>query len=438
MKFYADLHIHSKYSRATSKSADLENLALWACKKGVTVVGTGDFTHPKWFEEIKTKLIPEGNGLFKLRPEIEDKIFESLSPLCRNPIRFLLTVEISTIYKKGDKVRKIHHIIHMPDLESAERFNTELDKIGNIASDGRPILGLDSRNLLEIALECSNEKGFLVPAHIWTPWFAVMGSKSGFDSIEECYGDLSEYIFALETGLSSDPYMNWKISSLDKYRLVSNSDAHSPKKLGREATILDTEVDYFKIRDALRTGEGYVGTVEFFPEEGKYYMDGHRSCNLCLEPKETLEYKGICPACGGIITVGVMHRVNKLADKKSNAVPPKTAGQVVSLIPLEEIVSEIKGCGVLSQKVQTTYENLILKLGPELDILRNVSIGKIRKLEGEMLAEAISRLRKEKVIRQSGYDGEYGVIRLFSNDELKESRSEKSIVPKKITQRKLI
>ena len=344
MFFYSDLHIHSKYSRATSKSSNLEELALWAQKKGLTLISTGDFTHPAWFEEIKEKLIPAGTGVFKLRPDIEKHLFQSTTP-----VRFILSVEISTIYKKWDKTRKVHHVVFMPDLKTAEIFRQKLSAIGNIKSDGRPILGLDSRDLLEIALD-SGENSFLIPAHIWTPWFSALGSKSGFDSIEDCYGDLSSHIFAVETGLSSDPEMNWRVSSLDKYRLVSNSDAHSPSKLAREATVFDTEPDYMSIMNALKTGDGYVGTVEFFPEEGKYHEDGHRKCNVCLSPEETIKLNGICPVCHKPMTIGVMHRVNELTDRREKTlIPPETAG---------------------------------------------------------------------KVIKHPGYDGEYGVIRLFEPDEL--------------------
>lgn len=413
MFFYSDLHIHSKYSRATSKSCNLEELALWAQKKGLTLISTGDFTHPAWFEEIKEKLIPAGTGVFKLRPDIEKHLFQNPSP-----VRFLLSVEISTIYKKWDKTRKVHHVVFMPDLKTAEIFRQKLSAIGNIKSDGRPILGLDSRDLLEIALD-SGENSFLIPAHIWTPWFSALGSKSGFDSIEDCYGDLSSHIFAVETGLSSDPEMNWRVSSLDKYRLVSNSDAHSPSKLAREATVFDTEPDYMSIMNALRTGDGYVGTVEFFPEEGKYHEDGHRKCNVCLSPEETIKLNGICPVCHKPMTIGVMHRVNELTDRMDKTlIPPETAGKVFSLVPLLEILSEIMQVGVSSKSVTYEYENLIQKLGSELSILREIPIDDISKAYSPLLGEGISRLRAGKVIKHPGYDGEYGVIRLFEPDEL--------------------
>lgn len=413
MFFYSDLHIHSKYSRATSKSCNLEELALWAQKKGLTLISTGDFTHPAWFEEIKEKLIPAGTGVFKLRPDIEKHLFQSTTP-----VRFILSVEISTIYKKWDKTRKVHHVVFMPDLKTAEIFRQKLSAIGNIKSDGRPILGLDSRDLLEIALD-SGENSFLIPAHIWTPWFSALGSKSGFDSIEDCYGDLSSHIFAVETGLSSDPEMNWRVSSLDKYRLVSNSDAHSPSKLAREATVFDTEPDYMSIMNALKTGDGYVGTVEFFPEEGKYHEDGHRKCNVCLSPEETIKLNGICPVCHKPMTIGVMHRVNELTDRMDKTlIPPETAGKVFSLVPLPEILSEIMQVGVSSKSVTYEYENLLQKLGSELSILREIPIDDISKAYSPLLGEGISRLRAGKVIKHPGYDGEYGVIRLFEPDEL--------------------
>lgn len=412
MFFYADLHIHSKYSRATSKSCNLEELALWAQKKGLSVLSTGDFTHPAWFAEIQEKLIPAGNGVFRLRPDIEKEIFTTSAP-----VRFVLSVEISTIYKKGDKTRKVHHVVFVPDMESAGRFRDKLGSIGNIKSDGRPILGLDSRNLLEIALE-SGEGSYIIPAHIWTPWFSVLGSKSGFDSIDECYGDLAEHIFAVETGLSSDPEMNWKVSKLDKYRLVSNSDAHSPSKLAREATVFDTEPDYFSMMNALKTGDGYVGTVEFFPEEGKYHEDGHRKCNVCLTPQESLKLNNICPVCGKPLTIGVLNRVCTLADRSFDSTfKPATAGEVFSLVPLQEIISEINGVGVQSKSVVTEYERLIRKFGSELSILREIPLDDLSK-DSPLLGEGISRLREGKVIKHAGYDGEYGIIRLFDDSEL--------------------
>ena len=412
MFFYADLHIHSKYSRATSKSCNLEELAVWAQKKGLGVISTGDFTHPAWFAEIQEKLVPAGNGVFRLRPDIEKEIFKTSTP-----VRFVLSVEISTIYKKWDKTRKVHHVVFVPDMEAAGKFRDKLGSIGNIKSDGRPILGLDSRDLLEITLE-SGEGSYIIPAHIWTPWFSVLGSKSGFDSIEDCYGDLSEHIFAVETGLSSDPEMNWKVSKLDKYRLVSNSDAHSPSKLAREATVFDTEPDYYSMMNALKTGDGYVGTVEFFPEEGKYHEDGHRKCNVCLSPQESLKFNNICPVCGKPLTIGVLNRVCALADRSFDSTfKPATAGEVFSLVPLQEIIAEINCVGPQSKSVVTEYERLIRKFVSELSILREIPLDELSK-DSPLLGEGISRLREGRVIKHAGYDGEYGVIRLFDDSEL--------------------
>lgn len=418
MRFHADLHIHSKYSRATSRDLDLEHLAAWAGRKGVSVVGTGDFTHPAWRAELKEKLVPAEPGLFRLRDDLARAVAAELPAACVPDVRFMLQVEISTIYKKGDRTRKVHHLIYAPDFATADRFSERLGRIGNITSDGRPILGLDSRHLLEIALE-SGPDAYLIPAHIWTPWFAVLGSMSGFDSIVDCYGDLSDHIFAVETGLSSDPPMNWRLSMLDRYRLVSNSDAHSPGKLGREATTFDTARDYYAIRRALETGEGFVGTVEFFPEEGKYHLDGHRKCGVRLTPTETLALDALCPTCRQPLTVGVLHRAEKLADRPEGCAAPATAGEVTNLVPLPEVLSELASSGAASKTVTRCYDRLVSTLGPELWILNAAPLEDIARAESSLLAEAITRLRAGQVIRDSGYDGEYGVIRLFEEQELK-------------------
>jgi DNA helicase II / ATP-dependent DNA helicase PcrA len=419
MRFHADLHVHSKYSRATSRDLDLEHLAAWAARKGVGVVGTGDFTHPAWRAELKDKLVPAEPGLFRLRPGIERAVAQELPPACQVPVRFMLSVEISTIYKKGEKTRKVHHLIYAPDFATVDRISDRLARIGNIASDGRPILGLDSRDLLEITLT-SDPGAYFIPAHIWTPWFAALGSQSGFDSIKECYGDLADHIFAVETGLSSDPPMNWRLSMLDRYRLVSNSDAHSPGKLGREATTFDCALDYFAIRKALETGDGYVGTVEFFPEEGKYHLDGHRKCGIKLSPRETLAHGGRCPVCGGPMTIGVLHRVEALADRsEQEALPPPTAGEVSNLVALPEVLGEIAATGPQSKTVERNYGRLLASLGSELTILQSVPLEDIARADSSLMAEAIARLRAGQVIRDAGYDGEYGVIRLFQGDELR-------------------
>jgi len=416
MRFHADVQIHSKYSRATSRDADLEHMALWGRKKGVTVVGTGDFTHPAWMAEIREKLVPAEPGLYRLRPDLEAARDAASPAACGGPVRFMLEVEISTIYKKGDRVRKVHHLIFVPDLDAAGRLTASLSRIGNLASDGRPILGLDSRDLLEIVLQTSPD-AYLIPAHVWTPWFAALGSKSGFDSIEECYGDLAGHVFAVETGLSSDPPMNRRISALDRFRLVSNSDAHSPAKIGREATTYDIALDYFAMRRALETGEGFAGTIEFFPEEGKYHMDGHRKCGVRLTPAETKARRGLCPVCGKAVTVGVLHRIDDLADRPADAAIPQSQ-EFRSFVPLAEILSEVSGVGAGSKTVARRYENLLERVGPELAILESLPIEEIGRVDSPALAEAISRQRAGRVIREAGYDGEYGRVRVFAAGEL--------------------
>src|SRR5215472_370737 len=399
MGFHGDLHVHSKYSRATSRDLDLEHMAWWAARKGIGVIGTGDCVHPAWLTELRDKLVPAGGGLFRLKPELEAQIWKTLPPACVAPVRFMLSVEISTIYKKADRTRKIHHLIYASDFEAVDRLAATLGRIGNIASDGRPILGLDSRDLLEITLE-SGQHSYLVPAHIWTPWFAALGSQSGFDSIAECYGDLADQIFAVETGLSSDPEMNWRISALDRFRLVSNSDAHSPPMLGREATWFDTEPDYFSIQSALRSGIGFGGTVEFFPEEGKYHLDGHRSCDVRMTPEETRAAGGKCPGCGKKPTIGVQHRVDALADRPDGYRPEGAAG-FASFVQLPEILGEIAGVGPKSKSVTAQASALVERFGPELAILTEVPLEDLAAGAPSIVAEAIGRLRRGAVRREA-------------------------------------
>ncbi len=414
MRLIADLHIHSHFSRATSKKLDIPNLAIWAQRKGVNIVGTGDIAHPGWLVEMRESLEPAEEGLYKLKPEVAAAIRDQIPPACRDePVRFLLAGEISNIYKRGGKVRKIHNVIFAPDFETVAAIQAELEKIGNIRSDGRPILGLDSRDLLELILEV-NPRDHLIPAHIWTPWFALLGSKSGFDSVEEAFADLTPHIFALETGLSSDPPMNWRISSLDRYALTSSSDAHSPAKLAREATLFDIDPSYDELFDALRANDPqrYLGTLEFFPEEGKYHYDGHRKCGIVWDPKTTIAHNGICPVCGKPVTVGVMHRVESLADRPDGQ-PKPGAAPFHSLIPLPEIISEIQGVGPNSKRVQREYDRILGQLGPELAILFDLPLEDIARVGGSKLAEGIGRMRRGEIIAQPGYDGEYGVIRVF-------------------------
>ncbi len=407
LKFIADLHIHSRFSRATARNLNLPMLDYWAARKGLTVIGTGDFTHPQWREEISGQMVEAEDGLYRLCPE--------LALNGGGETRFVLTAEISNIYKKDGRVRKNHNLILMPDLAAASRLSERLERIGNVKSDGRPILGLDARDLLELTLDTCPE-AFFIPAHIWTPWFSLLGSKSGFDSLEECFGDLTPHIHALETGLSSDPAMNWRLSGLDPYVLVSNSDAHSPDKLGREANLFDTELSYPAMVRAMKKQGGFEGTLEFFPEEGKYHMDGHRSCGCCLEPEETRARNGLCPVCGKPVTVGVMYRVLELADREPG-VRPDGSAPYFSLIPLTEVMGEVLGVGPKSKKVQQCYEEALTRLGPELFILRDCPVEDITGVGGELLGLAVERMRQGKVLAHGGYDGEYGRIGLFEPGE---------------------
>lgn len=417
MDYIADLHIHSPFSRATSKESSLAGLAAWARIKGIQVVGSGDFTHPGWFRRLKEDLEPAEPGLFRLKSGEQ-----APSPLPGvipppGPVRFLLSAEISSIYKRHGATRKVHNLLYAPDFASVERINTRLAGIGNIVSDGRPILGLDSRDLLEILLEEAPE-GFLVPAHIWTPWFSLFGSRSGFDSIEECFGDLTPHVFALETGLSSDPAMNRLISALDRFALISNSDCHSPGKLGRESNLFATGFDFFSLRDAIRNNrrDSFRGTIEFFPEEGKYHGDGHRACGVCLEPRETRRLGLICPVCARPLTVGVQHRVMQLADRQVPLYPDE-APEFFSLIPLPELLSEIVGVGPSSKEVMRHYAETIGRFGSEFNLLLHTPVEEICR-QSSVLGEAVGRVRRGQVIRKPGYDGEYGVIRVFEEGEL--------------------
>ena len=416
MKLVADIHLHSHYSRATSKNLTLEHLWKWAQLKGVQVVATGDIAHPGWLAELQMKLDPAEEGLFQLKPEYEATVADEVPPACRGTVRFLIGGEISNIYKKYDRTRKVHNIVFAPSFEATTILQAELEKIGNIRADGRPILGLDSRDLLEIVLEV-DDRCHLIPAHIWTPWFSILGSKSGFDSVEECFTDLTPHIFAVETGLSSDPPMNWRVSGLDSFTLISNSDAHSPPKLAREATLFDTELSYDSLFSALQSGDPteFQGTIEFFPEEGKYHLDGHRKCGVCWEPVTTIANEGICSSCGKPVTVGVYHRVEELADREPGA-RPNSAAPFTSLIPLPEALGEVLSVGPNSKRVQTEYLRLLGRLGPELEILQAIPLEDISAAGGPVLAEGIRRMRDGKVVAQSGYDGEYGVIRMFDGE----------------------
>lgn len=411
MKFIADLHIHSRFSRATSKDMTLENIEQWAQLKGISVIGTGDFTHPQWFKDIQEKLSLIEGGLFKLRSPSSNYVPSS----CRRQVLFILSAEISSIYSKNNRLRKVHNLILVPDLEVASKINSQLSRIGNLAADGRPILGLDSKDLLEICLEASPEVIF-IPAHAWTPHFSIFGSNSGFDSMEECFEELSPHIKAIETGLSSDPPMNWRVKALDKVTLVSNSDAHSPAKIGREANIIEGNLTYAHIKKAIEKKDGFKGTIEFFPEEGKYHFDGHRLCQALLSPGETKKLHELCPRCGKKVTVGVMHRVEELADRPEGFKLPG-APPYYSLVPLVEIIAQVRGTGTGTKAVTEEYNLLLEKLGDELKILLDVPISQIKKTSSPILAEGIRRVREGKIKISPGYDGEYGKIEVISPEE---------------------
>jgi DNA helicase-2/ATP-dependent DNA helicase PcrA len=409
MPFYADLHVHSRYARATSRNADLVELALWARRKGIAVLGTGDFTHPAWFGELQEGLVPAEPGLLRLRDDLDRAVVERLPRSCREPLRFLLQVEVSTAFHRDGGARRMHHLLYVPDLKTAATLNDRLGRRGNITEDGRPTLAMDASELLEVTLD-SGDGAYLVPAHLWTPWVGVLSATSGFDSIEDCYGELSRHIFAVETGLSSDPPMNWRVSRLDRFRIVSYSDAHAPSRLGREATELDTELDYVAIRHALETGEGFQGTVELFPEEGRYYLSGHRRCGVRLEPDEARRAGLRCPVCGKRLTMGVLQRVEDLADRPAGARPDGVPG-CRNLLPLDELVAEVAGVGRTSKTVRRTVDAMIERLGPELPILERLPLDAIEQAGFPEVAEAIGKVRRGQVLRVPGFDGEYGSIR---------------------------
>lgn len=416
MQFIADFHIHSKYSRATSKDMDVEHLVEWSKLKGIDLVGTGDFTHHLWLEELKSKLEPKGNGIFIYPAR---KIGGSADDFGGKDVNFILTAEISSIYSKKGKTYRIHNIIFAPSFETVDKINNVLSRRGNLSSDGRPILGMDAEELAQIVFDI-DENCMVVPGHIWTPWFSLFGSMSGFDRIEDCFEKQTAKIFALETGLSSDPAMNWRLSKLDRFSLISNSDSHSPSKIGREANVFDCELDYFKIRDALRKKDKskFLYTIEFFPEEGKYHFDGHRLCNICFSPKQSKENKNRCPKCGRPLTIGVMNRVEQLADRPQGTVP-ENAIPFKNLIPLAEIIAEAKGVNKGSLAVEKEYRGLLAKFGSEFEILLNATEQEIRDNVSERIAEGILRVKQGKVNIRPGFDGEYGKINIFKEEEAK-------------------
>ncbi|MFA4991572.1 MAG: endonuclease Q family protein [Candidatus Omnitrophota bacterium] len=398
MKFVADFHIHSKYSRATSPAMNIKTLSEFAKLKGISLLGTGDCTHYLWLEEIKDVLRDSGNGFYEY-----------------NGVNFILTGEISSIYSKGGRVRKIHNVIFMPSFDIAEKVNATLSGYGNLASDGRPILGMDAKDLAEVLFGISKDI-FLVPGHIWTPWFSLFGSKSGFDAIEECFEEYSKDIYALETGLSSDPGMNWRWSKLDRFNLISNSDSHSPQKIGREANVFDVEMSYRSVMDALKKKDNkkFLYTIEFFPEEGKYHYDGHRLCNVRLSPAETKKNKNICPVCGKPVTIGVMNRVDELADRPDGFVPPG-AIPYKRMIPLGEIISDVLGVADGSKAVEAEYRAIVPRLGTEFEVLTEITEDALLKELPRKIAGAIINARNGKVNILPGFDGEYGTVEIMKD-----------------------
>ena len=409
MEFIADFHIHSKYSRATSRDMDIQHLVEWAKLKGIALMGTGDFTHHLWLDELKHTLDDCDNGLFK-----------------HAGVYFMLTAEVSSIYSKHGRTYRIHNLIFSPSFKSVDKINERLGRIGNLASDGRPILGLDAAELARIIFDI-DENCMIIPGHIWTPWFSVFGSMSGFDKIEDCFEKQTDKIFALETGLSSDPAMNWRLSALDKFTLISNSDSHSPQKIGREANVFNCQMDYKTIRDVLKTKdkEKFLYTIEFFPEEGKYHYDGHRLCGVRWSPQETKAHNGRCPKCGKPVTVGVVNRLEKLADrpegfKPDNAVPFK------NLIPFMEIIAEAKSLGKASINVEREYRAYLAKFGTEFNILLKVSKDELLRSLPSKVVDGILRVRSGKVNIKAGFDGEYGTISIFGDDQ-KQGKSEQQL-----------
>lgn len=403
--FVADFHIHSKYSRATSKSMDIPNLAKWAKYKGINVLGTGDFTHHLWLQELSRYLQPdEKKGLF---------FYEG--------VYFILTTEVSNIFSQRGKVYRVHNIIMVSSLKLAEEVNKMLSYYGNLSSDGRPILGMSCQRLAEELFAISPDI-MLVPAHIWTPWFSVLGSNSGFNSLEEAFGEYTEKITALETGLSSDPPMNWRLSQLDRFSLISNSDSHSLQRIGREANVFDCEIDYQVIKQVLESKDKskFLWTIEFFPEEGKYHYDGHRNCKVRLHPKQTKEYKDLCPVCARPLTKGVLNRVEELADREEGFVLESAVGYR-SMVPLDEIIAEAKGINKGSKAVEKEYFNLVYEFGSEFNLLMNVPEKELFSKLPFYIAEGIKRVRERKLKILPGFDGEYGVIKIFDDQEKKKN-----------------
>jgi len=396
----ADFHIHSRYSRATSNQLTIQELAKWAKIKGIGVIGTGDFTHPLWLQELEEALRSTGRGLFEYQGA-----------------QFMLTAEVCTIFYKGGRAHQIHHVLLAPSFEAVKQINKELEAFGSLSLDGRPLLHVEAWRLVEIVLGIE-PRCMVIPAHAWTPHFAIFGSNSGFDSVEACFEHQTKNIFALETGLSSDPAMNWRLSALDRFALISNSDSHSARKIGREANVFDCAPDYDEITTAIKTKDPakFLYTVEFFPEEGKYHFDGHRTCKIRWAPHETKRRGFTCPTCGRRVTVGVMHRVESLADRPDGTVPAR-AIPFKRIVGLEEIISEAFGVGEGTQTVMREYMNLITRCGTEFQILLHAPEDTLRQVAPARVVEGIVRMRHGQVSIEPGYDGEYGTVKVFGDQE---------------------
>ena len=429
MRKILDLHIHSRFSRACSRSLTLENLDKTCRVKGVDIIATGDFTHPVWFSEIMKQL--EATQETRNKKQEISKLADSAgSPLYRlkssqdNRVKFILSTELALIYKQGERTRRIHIVIHAPNIEAAEGLNTYLEKSGyNLKSDGRPILGMSAEKLVKICLDI-HPKFLVYPAHIWTPWFSVFGSKSGFDTFEECFGEQTGHIYAYETGLSSDPEMNWRVSSLDKLTLISNSDAHSPANIAREANIMDLEYgSYDEIYEAIKDKDlnKIKGAIEFYPEEGMYHLDGHRSCGVRMEPSGSRKNRGICPKCKKPLTIGVLNRVEELADRPQG-IRPEGMADFIKLVELDKIIAQALGMKSRNSKqVQREYEALISQAGNELDILMNIEIEKLVQITKPRIAQGIKRVREGNLLINPGFDGQYGKVSIFGDSEKKNS-----------------
>lgn len=416
MRKIIDFHIHSKYARATSKFFDLEEMVKWSEIKGVDIISCADFTHPAWFKNLEKKLEEENNsGLYKLKGS-------------NSKVRFIISTEISCIYRQGDKTRRVHLCILMPNLEAAGKFNQALaDRGAKLASDGRPILGMSAKEVLQIMMDV-DKRAMMIPAHVWTPWFAVFGSKSGFDSLEECFEELTPHIKAIETGLSSDPIMNWHLSALDNITLVSNSDAHSGPQIGREANVMDlTKNTYDEIIDIIATGDKkrFLYTIEFFPEEGMYHYDGHRDCNFVCTPHQTKKLKGICPKCKKPLTIGVVSQIESLSDVAENKIDKSKHIPYKSIVPLPNLIADYFGMGRSSKRVQNLFLEIISKAGNEFKVLLDLDLVELKKIMPETLAVGIIRMRENKITLHPGFDGQYGSIEVFSDKEKESAKNNK-------------